>query len=253
MKLTILGEPDTDWADALAARFRAAGHTVVAGDLGADHRPSDAQLADSLATSDAAIDVCCVDGRIKGAALALVDAHLPADRPLWSCCLASAATYVAASVHTPERVFGFSLLPPWDARTTVECCRALQSTERYVDLATAVWSAAALEPVWVGDGTGLVLGRIVACLANEAAFTVAEGTASPADVDAAMRLGTRYPRGPLAWANAIGPRVVVAVLDALAAEHGEDRYRAAPWLRRHAVAGRPLPLEAAAGPQEEAP
>ncbi|MFN8423451.1 MAG: 3-hydroxyacyl-CoA dehydrogenase family protein [Anaerolineae bacterium] len=95
--------------------------------------------------------------------------------------------------------------------------------------------------MWVGDGTGLVLGRIVACLANEAAFALMEGAASGADIDTAMRLGTRYPRGPLEWANAVGPRVIVAILDALAAEHGEDRYRAAPLLRRHAVAGRPLP------------
>lgn len=242
MQLTILGETDTDWADRLAERFRAAGHSVVAGDLGAEHRPSDAQLAEALAASDAAIDVTCVDRRVKGQALALCDAHLPPDRPLWSCCLASAATYVAASVATPERVFGFALLPPWDGRTTVECCRALQTDERYVESAEAVWRAAALSPVWVGDGTGLVLARLVACLANEAAFAVADGTAAAEAIDTAMRLGTRYPRGPLAWANLLGPRVVVAVLDALAAEHGEDRYRTAPLLRRHAVAGLPLPI-----------
>lgn len=242
MQLTILGESDTDWAERLADRFRAAGHTVVAGDLGADHRPSDAQLAEALAASDAAIDVTCVDRRVKGLALALCDAHLPPERPLWSCCLASAATYVAASVTSPERVFGFALVPPWDGRSTVECCRALQTDARYVEAAAAVWQAVDLSPVWVGDGTGLVLARIVACLANEAAFALADGTATAESIDLAMRLGTRYPRGPLAWANVLGPRVVVAVLDALAAEHGEDRYRAAPLLRRYAVAGLPLPI-----------
>ncbi|MEO8083449.1 MAG: 3-hydroxyacyl-CoA dehydrogenase family protein [Ardenticatenales bacterium] len=243
MRLTILGEADTEWADALAETFRAAGHDVVAGDVGADHRPSDARLADALAASDAAIDVCVVDRVRKGAALALCDAHLPPDRPLWSCCLATAATYVAASVETPERVFGFSLLPPWENRTTVECARALQSDAALQRDAQAVWEAIGREAVWVGDGTGLVLGRIVACLANEAAFALMEGAASGADIDTAMRLGTRYPLGPLEWANRIGPRVIVAILDALAAEHGEDRYRVAPLLRHMAVAGRPLPIE----------
>lgn len=242
MRLTILGEAETDWAEALAERFRAAGHTVVAGDVGADHRPSDAQLAEALAASDACIDVCVVDRARKAAALALADRHLPPRRPLWSCCLATSATYVAASVEHPARVFGFSLLPPWAGRTTVECARALQAVDTDADAAAAVWSALGLAPVWVADGTALVLGRIVCCLVNEAAFAWMERAAGAADIDTAMRLGTRYPRGPIEWANIVGPRVVVAVLDALAAEHGEDRYRVAPLLRRHAAAGLPLPL-----------
>lgn len=241
MRVTILGEAETDWAESLATRFRAAGHTVVAGDVGADHRPSDAQLAEALAASDAAIDVCVVDRGRKGAALALCNGHLPADRPLWSCCLATSATYVAASIETPARVFGFSLLPPWEGRTTVECAAAMQADVAQLDAAAATWRAIGLAPTWVADGTGLVLGRIVCCLANEAAFALMEGAASAVDIDTAMRLGTRYPRGPLAWANVLGPRVVVAVLDALAAEHGEDRYRVAPLLRRCAAAGLPLP------------
>jgi 3-hydroxybutyryl-CoA dehydrogenase len=52
-----------------------------------------------------------------------------------------------------------------------------------------------------------------------------------------MMLGTRYPRGPLAWAELIGLDHVLATLDALAAEQGDDRYRAAPLLRRMVAAG----------------
>jgi 3-hydroxybutyryl-CoA dehydrogenase len=80
----------------------------------------------------------------------------------------------------------------------------------------------------------------VACLANEAAFALAEGAATAADIDLAMRLGTRYPRGPLAWAAEIGLDHVLHVLDALHAEHGEGRYRAAPLLRRSVTAGRQM-------------
>ena len=40
---------------------------------------------------------------------------------------------------------------------------------------------------WVGDAPGLVLGRIVCQLVNEAAFAVAEGVGVPEDVDTAMR------------------------------------------------------------------
>ncbi len=89
-------------------------------------------------------------------------------------------------------------------------------------------------PVWVSESPGMVLPRIVGCLANEAAFAVAEGVAEPEAVDTAMKLGVNYPQGPLEWAAVLGYRKVVAVLDHLANEYGEERYRVAPWLRNRA-------------------
>jgi 3-hydroxybutyryl-CoA dehydrogenase len=76
-------------------------------------------------------------------------------------------------------------------------------------------------------------------LVNEAAFAVEGGVAAPAAIDAAMRLGTGYPMGPLAWADAIGPERVVGLLRQLHEALGE-RYRPAPWLVRRAAAGWPL-------------
>ncbi len=85
---------------------------------------------------------------------------------------------------------------------------------------------------WVGDGPGLVLGRIVCQLVNEAAFALQKGVGDAEGIDTAMRLGFNYPRGPLEWGDAIGLDHVLAVLDALRDELGEERYRAAPLLRR---------------------
>ena len=85
---------------------------------------------------------------------------------------------------------------------------------------------------WVGDAPGLVLGRIVCQLVNEAVFALAEGVGSAEDIDTAMRLGFNYPRGPLEWGESIGLERVLALLDALRRELGEERYRAAPLLRR---------------------
>lgn len=52
-----------------------------------------------------------------------------------------------------------------------------------------------------------------------------------------MRLGTNYPRGPLEWADLIGLDVVLAVLEGLQKETGDDRYRPAPILRQHVWTG----------------
>jgi 3-hydroxybutyryl-CoA dehydrogenase len=81
-----------------------------------------------------------------------------------------------------------------------------------------------------------VLGRIVCQLVNEACFAVTEHVGSPEDVDDGMVLGLNHPRGPFAWLDAIGPEHVLGVLDGLRAELGEERYRAAPLLRRMAAA-----------------
>jgi 3-hydroxybutyryl-CoA dehydrogenase len=82
-----------------------------------------------------------------------------------------------------------------------------------------------------------VLPRIVCQVINECAFALGEGVGSAQDIDAGMTLGMNYPRGPLAWADALGPEHVLDVLDALWKEHREERYRAAPALRRCVRAG----------------
>lgn len=99
--------------------------------------------------------------------------------------------------------------------------------------------AAGLTPAWTPDLPGGATLRVVAALANEAAFALAEGVASAADIDRAMRLGANYPKGPLAWADEIGATRILRVLDALREIHG-DAYLAASLLRERAASGKPL-------------
>jgi 3-hydroxybutyryl-CoA dehydrogenase len=82
------------------------------------------------------------------------------------------------------------------------------------------------------DVAGLVVMRTVCCLANEAADLMTWAGARAADIDNAMRLGTAYPLGPLAWADRIGSARVVTVLANLQSHYGEVRYRRAPQLTR---------------------
>jgi enoyl-CoA hydratase / 3-hydroxyacyl-CoA dehydrogenase len=54
--------------------------------------------------------------------------------------------------------------------------------------------------------------RILAPMINEAAELVAMDVAGPAEIDEAMRLGTAFPKGPLATADEVGIDVVLAAL-----------------------------------------
>src|SRR5947209_16930233 len=62
----------------------------------------------------------------------------------------------------------------------------------------------------MGQGFGPI--RILAPMINEAAELVAMDVASPSEIDEAMRLGTAFPKGPLATADDLGIDVVVAAL-----------------------------------------
>lgn len=103
--------------------------------------------------------------------------------------------------------------------------------------AVGTLQAAGIAVSRVDDVAGLVVMRTVAMLANEAADAVNQGITSAADVDFAMRKGVNYPRGPLAWADALGAARVAAVLRHLAAHYGEARYRLSPLLARCAASG----------------
>jgi 3-hydroxybutyryl-CoA dehydrogenase len=105
--------------------------------------------------------------------------------------------------------------------------------------------AALLQPAGIGvlaleDVAGLVVMRIVCGLANEAADVMAWSGASAGDIDIAMVLGTAYPVGPLAWADALGASRVVQVLAHLHAHYGDARYRRSPRLLRAHFAKEPL-------------
>jgi 3-hydroxybutyryl-CoA dehydrogenase len=72
-------------------------------------------------------------------------------------------------------------------------------------------------------------------LVNEAMDAVQAGVAEAEGIDLAMMKGVNYPRGPLAWARAIGLPHVLRALENLRETYGEDRYRVAPRLRRLAA------------------
>jgi 3-hydroxybutyryl-CoA dehydrogenase len=78
-----------------------------------------------------------------------------------------------------------------------------------------------------------VLTRLIAQIANEAAFALEEEIASPEDMDTAMKLGFNWPVGPLDFAALIGPRRAVELLERLEASNGAA-YAQAPLVRRAA-------------------
>lgn len=161
------------------------------------------------------------------------------DTLILTSVLAVAATEAASWLENrgAGQVVGYATFYPLGERKVVELAPALQTDPPFVDRARSFLELLGKKPEVVGDEAGLVFPRILALIINEAAFAYMEGTATAADIDLAMRLGTNYPQGPLAWADEIGLDDVYAVLSGLYRALGEERYRPAPILRKMVLAG----------------
>jgi 3-hydroxybutyryl-CoA dehydrogenase len=133
---------------------------------------------------------------------------------------------------------GFHALLPFEEAALVELTRGPDSADSAATATERFFATLGKHTTWVGDAPGLVLGRIVCQVVNEAAFAVAQGVGSAGDLDAGMVHGLNYPRGILAWADEIGLDHVLSVLDGLYEERREERYRAAPLLRSLVMSGR---------------
>ncbi len=138
-------------------------------------------------------------------------------------------------VRRPSRLLGISALPTLLSGKLVEIAPSRQSDRVLVEEARDFFSHLGKEIAVVQDRVGMVMPRILCSLINEAFFALMESVASPQDIDAAMKLGTGYPRGPLEWADRIGVAAVVEVLTAIRDDIGEDRYRIAPLLNQMAL------------------
>jgi 3-hydroxybutyryl-CoA dehydrogenase len=211
------------------------GVIVIAGDTPLAH-----ELA--VAAQDAGWQVVTpVDAEEADAPFLILDltGHDEPEAPLQGgpqaiCCAAGSL----AGLDPEGAAVGFHALPPLDASSLVELTRGPDTTASAADAAQRFFATLGKHTVWVQDAPGLVLGRIVCQIINESAFALGEGVGSAADIDAGMIHGLSHPRGPMEWADQIGLDQVLTVLDALADELREDRYRAAPALRRLVWSGR---------------
>ena len=97
----------------------------------------------------------------------------------------------------------------------------------------------------IRDSGGFVAQRIIACIVNIGCDIAQQRVASPADIDRAVSLGLGYPKGPLAFGDAIGARNVLTVLENMQQVYGDPRYRPSPWLKRRALLGVSLLTEEA--------
>jgi 3-hydroxybutyryl-CoA dehydrogenase len=147
-------------------------------------------------------------------------------------------TKLAAVTGRADRFIGMHFFNPVPMMALVEIIRGLQTSDATHDAVHAMATALGKTPITVKNAPGFVVNRILVPMINEAFFVLAEGLATPEDIDAGMKLGCNQPIGPLALADMIGLDVCLAVMEVYLSEFGDSKYRACPLLKEMVAAGR---------------
>jgi 3-hydroxybutyryl-CoA dehydrogenase len=138
----------------------------------------------------------------------------------------------------PARTVAVDMLLETGERITL-----MPSPATAVEVVNNAWAALAQDGRTVSvirDSGGFVSQRMIAAIINTACDIAQQGIAAPADIDVGAKLGLGYPKGPLELGDAIGPAVVLEILENLQRVYADPRYRPSPWLARRARLGMSL-------------
>ncbi len=146
-------------------------------------------------------------------------------------------TKIASATRRPDKVIGMHFMNPVPLMRLVEVIRGLMTSDEATQTILDVCRLMGKEPIEANDSPGFISNRILCPMINEAIFALQEGVGTPQAIDAVMKLGMNHPIGPLALADLIGLDIVLAVMEVLQRDLGEDKYRPAYLLRKMVDAG----------------
>ncbi|MCG3470930.1 3-hydroxyacyl-CoA dehydrogenase family protein [Xenorhabdus bovienii] len=138
---------------------------------------------------------------------------------------------------TPSQVIGVHFMNPVYLKHTVEVIVGLNTSEQTKERCLEILRMLGKNAVVVKDGPGFVSNRISHLFMNEAAFTIQDGIAQPADVDTIFKQCFGHKMGPLETADLIGIDTVVNSLDVLYQMFQDSKYRVCPLMRTMVDAG----------------
>ena len=192
----------------------------------------------SLVKSQLVIEAATENYDLKVKILKQLDATLPPEVIIASNTSSISITQLAANTTRADKFVGMHFFNPVTMMALVEIINGLETSSdthsKVEDLAKRLGKS----PITVKNAPGFVVNRILVPMINEAFYVLAEGLATPEDIDQGMKLGCNHPIGPLALADLIGLDVCLAVMQVYLNEYGDSKYRPCPLLKEMVAAGR---------------
>jgi len=193
---------------------------------------------DDLKSAQLIIEAATENLELKIKILRQLDALLAPETLVATNTSSISITQLGAVTGRADRFIGMHFFNPVPMMALVEIIRGLQTSDATHDAVRALALRLGKTPITVKNSPGFVVNRILVPMINEAFFVLAEGLATPEDIDAGMKLGCNHPIGPLALADMIGLDVCLAVMNVYFAEFNDSKYRPCPLLKELVAAGR---------------
>ena len=192
----------------------------------------------ALKSAQLVIEAATENEALKIKILQQVDALVDPEVIIASNTSSISITQLAAVTQRADKFIGMHFFNPVPMMALVEIIRGLQTSDATHDAVKALAVNLGKSPITVKNAPGFVVNRILIPNNNEAFFVLAEGLATPEDIDTGMKLGCNHPIGPLALADMIGLDVCLAVMNVYLEELGDSKYRPCPLLKEYVAAGR---------------
>ena len=195
------------------------------------------QKLSEVAQTDLVIEAVTERESVKLDIFTQLDEHAPAHTILASNTSSISITRIGAVTSRPDKVIGMHFMNPVPIMKLVEIIRGLPTSDATYEAVHAASEKMGKTTVLAQDYAGFIVNRILMPMINEAVYTLMEGVGSVEDIDAAMKLGTNQPMGPLTLADFIGLDTCLAIMNVLHENLGDSKYRPCPLLRKYVDAG----------------
>ena len=125
----------------------------------------------------------------------------------------------------------------WEKAKAIAVVASPACTEQDCQQIESLFIGINIIPIWSQDHPGLYALRSIAMLVNEGCEAVLHQIATEQDIDAAMKFGVNYPKGPFQWGSEIGYNIILHTLQNLYRIYGEERYRPNLYLLKKVAQG----------------
>jgi 3-hydroxybutyryl-CoA dehydrogenase len=159
------------------------------------------------------------------------------------CVLASNTSTIPISTLAAEvdearrpRFIGTHYFSPVSRMKLVEIIPAFDTAEATVEFATRLCTGAGKTAIRVKDVAGFAVNRMLHAFLIEAMRLVEEEVATPADIDAACRLGLGHAMGPFELMDVVTSKLCLQAQEIMQDNYGE-RFRPPAILKQRVAAG----------------
>ena len=187
---------------------------------------------DTLGEADLVIEAATENPELKTSIFKDLDQHARPEVILASNTSSISLDKLAAATNRPRLVVGMHFFNPVPLMALLEVVKGYHTTRKTVAAVVEVGEKMGKTPVVVKDSPGFVANRILCPMLNEAILVLEEELADKEGIDTIMKLGMGHPIGPLKLADMIGLDVLLAIMEVLHHDIGDDKYKPAPLLRR---------------------